>query len=397
MSDKQYARIMMIGKSGVGKSSFLNYLLDGNYFQTREGERGTTGFDTLEFDDVNGIPLQVYDSKGLEVLDLEEIKTELIEFIKGECNQSDPRKWLHSIFYCVNAKNDGFEQAEENLISDISKSISQTVHVVITHCDPDSPKVKELENYIRSRPILKDLNIHIIKVNSTETRKRNGTVYPAFGREQALKEIFELLWSDMAYKISAQYASECYYCFWSMYSELFSWLDSLVKQCSTIKVLKAEIKDVDIEEMLGVSWDDLEKKLDQKIDQLGEKYKLIINPLVEFYNRYSNGLGYRIEMLDVEDFIPEETMRKIDEIDIDDVLSRTKIGKLGQQIEECDESNTWEMIKMIGKGVGALMRVKSLIKEVITELKLLIRPLLPTEEDIQNEMYRVLMEQIRNM
>ena len=396
MSDKQYARIMMIGKSGVGKSSFLNYLLDGNYFQTRKGERGTTGFDTLEFDDVNGIPLQVYDSKGLEVRDFEEIKTELIKFIKGECNQSDPRKWLHSIFYCVNAKNDGFEQAEENLISDISKSISQTVHVVITHCDPDSPKVKELENYIRSRPILKDLNIHIIKVNSTETRKRNA-VYPAFGREQALKEIFELLWADMAYKISAQYASECYYCFWSMYSELFSWLDSLVKQCSTIKVLKAAIKDVDIEEKLGASWDDLEKKLDQKIDQLGEKYKLIINPLVEFYNRYSNGLGYRIEMLDVEDFIPEETMRKIDEIDIDDVLSRTKIGKLGQQIEECDESNTWEMIKIIGKGVGALMRVKSLIKEVITELKLLIRPLLPTEEEIQNEMYRVLMEQTRNM
>ena len=104
MSERTYANIMLIGKTGVGKSSFLNYLLQDNRFKAGvPGHSGgvTQGFETSVYDNVDGLPLRVYDSKGLEVLDLEKLKSELINYLKVQCGNTNPLEWIHSIFYCI--------------------------------------------------------------------------------------------------------------------------------------------------------------------------------------------------------------------------------------------------------------------------------------------------------
>ena len=148
---RDYANIMVIGRTGVGKSSFLNYIIDKEKFKTGKGEPVTMHFDTLEFESVDGIPIRVYDSKGIEVKDLAIIKDETLDFIGKTCGDSDPMKWLHSIFYCVNLASARFELEEARFINDICRTISQTVHIVLTHCDaPDSEAVKKMEDHIKS-------------------------------------------------------------------------------------------------------------------------------------------------------------------------------------------------------------------------------------------------------
>ena len=66
MSEKKYANIMLLGRTGVGKSSFINYLIGEDVSKVGTGMPVTQSFQAYTYDNVNGIPLQIFDSKGLE-------------------------------------------------------------------------------------------------------------------------------------------------------------------------------------------------------------------------------------------------------------------------------------------------------------------------------------------
>ena len=54
---KKYANIMLLGRTGVGKSSFINYLVGKDVCRVATGMPVTQGFETYEYD--NGkIPLR---------------------------------------------------------------------------------------------------------------------------------------------------------------------------------------------------------------------------------------------------------------------------------------------------------------------------------------------------
>lgn len=395
MSEKNYANIMMIGKTGVGKSSFLNYLLQDNKFKagTFANSGGVTqGFETSVFDNVNGIPLRVYDSKGLEVKDFDVIKNDLLNYLKNQCGNSDPLKWIHSIFYCVNVKGGRLEDKEISFINDICGSISQTIHIVLTNCDsPDSTKVIEMENYIRS--ILKNSKTKIIKVNSVETNSRIAKC-KQFGREEALETIFSVLWLDIAYKVSHQYAKEFRMSLDHLYYNLSSTFDSAVSKMTTINVIKEFINEGGLDDMLEDSSDRFEEKRDEEMEKLSQKYTAIINPLIEFYNNYSNGFGYRIQMLDFCDFMPEECLERMEDLDVDDIVENSKMGHLMEEIDDADDDSFFGMLKMLGKTVGLLLRIQSLLKDVIIDIKYEFRKTLPTEDEIACEMYKRLIDAV---
>ena len=392
MSEKNYANIMMIGRTGVGKSSFLNYLLDTDDFKTGKGEPVTQGFETLEFENINGLPIRVYDSKGLEVIDLNAIKNNIISYLKKTCGDNDPMKWIHSIFYCVSVKRARFEPEEVNLIKEICSSISQTVHIVFTHCDsPDSGA--DLEKHIRDSLNMK--NIKFIRVNSVTTKKRTGVQTEPFGREEALDTIFSVLWSDIAYRVSHQYAKEFKKSLDNLYYEMCSMFDSVTNKMTTLNVIKEFINEGGMDDMLEDASDRYEENRDAEMERLSQKYTAIINPVVDFYNNYSDGLGYRIQALDFIDFVPDECLERMEDLDFDEILENSRMGRLMEEIDDADDDSLFGMLKMIGKAVGMLLRIQSLLKDVIYDIKYEFRKTLPTEDEIAEEMYRQLLEAIK--
>ena len=78
---EKYANIMLLGRTGVGKSSFINYLVGKDVCNVGTGMPVTSGFDTYEYNE-GKIPLRIYDSNGLEVQDYSTQKEKIIDFIK---------------------------------------------------------------------------------------------------------------------------------------------------------------------------------------------------------------------------------------------------------------------------------------------------------------------------
>lgn len=87
--EKKYANIMLLGRTGVGKSSFINYLIGKEVSKVGIGMPITQGFNVYQYDSISGTPLQIFDSKGLEVMDYKTIKKDIFDFVGKRCGSQD--------------------------------------------------------------------------------------------------------------------------------------------------------------------------------------------------------------------------------------------------------------------------------------------------------------------
>ena len=397
MSNQKYANIMMIGRTGTGKSSFLNYLLQTDSFKTGKGRPITQGFETLEFDDVNGIPIRVYDSKGLEVIDLAKIKNDIISYIKLKCNDCDPLQWLHSIFYCVSLKRARFEDTEISFIKEVCESIAQTVHIVITHCDaPDSENVREMERYIRSK--LNRTNIRIIKVNSVETVKRNGTRIAAFGREEALNGIFSILWSDMSERIANQYADEASCSIDKIYKSLFSMLDAISDKATTWNAVKVLKNDELFDKYFESISETFDKEIQAESERFTERYLSIMQPLADFFANYSNRLGYDAPTINLDD-LDTPGLSDLPTPDFDGIWEKSDFGTRIKQLEETangiDEKFS-NIFPASGQTLTMFLKIHKLVKELFEDLKADMNKKKPSKEEIARKMYQQFIDALQD-
>ena len=161
--EKRPLELLVLGKIGVGKSSFINYILalkegDSAYCKTGDGERTTERGIFRKEGTVDGIPFNLYDSMGLDATDYDEQKKwiDMIAYFFNPEGRGKPayqvdipsRGFCHSVFYCI----DSYVKIEEEdidieMIEILIKKFKQKVIVVLTKVDR-APKstVDALEN-----------------------------------------------------------------------------------------------------------------------------------------------------------------------------------------------------------------------------------------------------------
>lgn len=152
--------IIVVGKSGVGKSTLINSLFRESFAQTGLGRPVTNEIRKIEKKDY---PLAIYDTPGFELSKGQQskVKEEIIDLISKGIASKDINEAIHCIWYCVNVGgNRTFDETEVAWLKDLTESnkVAQVpIIVVLTQACPKK-KAAEMKSLVEKE------NLDIIKV-----------------------------------------------------------------------------------------------------------------------------------------------------------------------------------------------------------------------------------------
>ena len=119
--------IINIGKTGVGKSTIINAVFGQELARTGIGAPVTEHCDSYRID---GSPITIYDSKGLETGNSAGVLAEIYEVIERQNRRSNTKEYIHICWYCVLDDGNRLDENEVRIINDIRRIIP--VIIVLT-------------------------------------------------------------------------------------------------------------------------------------------------------------------------------------------------------------------------------------------------------------------------
>lgn len=158
--DLKKLNIIIVGKTGVGKSTLINSLFRGNFADTGLGRPVTKKIRVLEKPD---FPLAIYDTPGFELAKDQQdaVKSGIMELINKGIASHDINQAIHCIWYCINVgANRTFDNSEIEWIKSLTKENTVAhvpIIVVLTQAYPKS-KAAEMKAIVEAE------NLDIAKV-----------------------------------------------------------------------------------------------------------------------------------------------------------------------------------------------------------------------------------------
>ncbi len=184
--------VMLLGKTGVGKSTLIN-----NLFNKRLAETGIGRPVTQEIRQYSkeNYPLTIYDTPGLELGGdnaIEQLLKGVNTEIRKGINSGKMEKAIHCILYCVSATSHRFEEEEKKFIRmflDENRDTNIPVIIVITQ-SISKKDAKELKSSIEAE----NLNVtQIVPVLAEDYELDEDTVIKAFGLDRLSELMYEII------------------------------------------------------------------------------------------------------------------------------------------------------------------------------------------------------------
>lgn len=263
--------VAIVGQTGVGKSTFINYLY-GQYVVKADIGRPVTknGFHPVEME-INGLPVTLFDSWGLEVGKHDQWMSELSkELDKRGINQS-ASEWFHSVFYCIQAGGNRVQDCDIGIIKRFVEN-KYNVSVILTKCD----QVGEEDENAMKKTIQESIpGISVISVCSEEKKTRSGDTKP-FGKVDVERKAFSDFFDSLIVRLPLR-------CNYVMKEIKKDWL----------KDMKTYIENVS---HFGLSDSDVNNKMNERTEKLYKMLPLQINneidSTIKMYGDFSKKLGY---------------------------------------------------------------------------------------------------------
>lgn len=152
--------IVVVGKSGVGKSTLINSVFRENLAETGIGRPVTQSIRCITKPD---FPLAIYDTPGFELGKTQQakVKDEVLKIIHAGNTGHDINKAIHALWYCVNVgSNRTFDDSELEWLRSFTEENRLTkvpVFIVLTQAFPKK-KAQEMKQLIENE------NLEICKV-----------------------------------------------------------------------------------------------------------------------------------------------------------------------------------------------------------------------------------------
>ena len=212
--------VLIIGKSGVGKSSLLNYIFGKELEKTGAGKPISEGINTHDYEYDDEFVISISDTEGLEPGKAEQWKKLILNEVKSH-DEKEICEWFNTIIYCFSANSGKVEDFEINIIKELLQEKNQ-VTVVITNCDnendsSDAGKSKRKTIKAMIDRITEKTGIaaaDVVPVCSVKKILLNGKEVAPTGKEKIITLIIENLWKTFREKIPFklyQYENNEYY------------------------------------------------------------------------------------------------------------------------------------------------------------------------------------------
>ncbi len=151
--------IIVVGKTGVGKSTLINSVFREELAQEGMGKPVTTHMSKISKE---GFPLNIYDTRGFELgRDAQiQVRNEIFDTIKAGIKSKDVNQQIHCIWYCINTATNRIEPEEIDWLREFAKENQMTnVPVIIVLTQSFSKK-----NTQAMRQMILDEKLDVIQV-----------------------------------------------------------------------------------------------------------------------------------------------------------------------------------------------------------------------------------------
>ncbi|MDD3306094.1 MAG: GTPase domain-containing protein [Acetobacterium sp.] len=188
MGKRCETNVLILGKTGVGKTSLCNYIFGAEVMKTGAG-RPVTGMgifaETIELSP--DLILHLYDSWGLEA-DKSESWKALIQEVLDQHDVREIKDWFHTIIYCLSAKSARVEDFDLEMIKTLGKD-GNPVLVVLTHCDVMNVEtaIAAMRTEIINKTAVREQDI--IEASSHTKVLLSGKKTEVFGKEKIIHRI----------------------------------------------------------------------------------------------------------------------------------------------------------------------------------------------------------------
>ena len=144
--------ILIVGKSGVGKSTLVNSVFRERIADTGIGKPVTKHLQKISRKDV---PVTLYDTRGLELSPevQKDVETEIFDLIKKNKGTKDE---IHVAYYCIQGTSSRIEDTEIEIL----ETISEKIPVVLILTQAVGEQAKKFES------VLKDMNLSVAAIHS---------------------------------------------------------------------------------------------------------------------------------------------------------------------------------------------------------------------------------------
>lgn len=147
MAEMEPFNILLIGKTGVGKSTLINAIFRENLARTGIGAPVTQHLMKIT---KPGVPVNLYDTKGLELSEQSQrqVQSEVMDLVRSLEATGDPARRIHCVWFCISSLTHRLEATEAAWINGLTNLVP--VFVVLTQA-MDQSSTQPLQAYIREQ------------------------------------------------------------------------------------------------------------------------------------------------------------------------------------------------------------------------------------------------------
>ena len=163
LNDFTKANVMIVGGTGVGKSSLVNCIFGKEVAKVGSGKPQTKGINVF---DNKGSPVVIFDTEGYEIFDGEINNSNFKTVVLAEVNRRsklDLKDQIHLFWYCLSVGNHRITEYDLENIKAL-KSLGVDLAIVFTKCDTE--EIDDNDEGVTSKVFKEILSKERIDLNS---------------------------------------------------------------------------------------------------------------------------------------------------------------------------------------------------------------------------------------
>jgi uncharacterized protein (DUF697 family)/GTP-binding protein EngB required for normal cell division len=178
--ERGHANILIAGRTGVGKSTLINSVFQGDFATTGHGRPVTPNTREITKE---GIPLTIFDTRGLEMGDFARSLTELKTLVSERHADRDEKRHIHVAWVCISEDLRRVESAETELTAMLAEFMP--VIGVITKARADKGFRSEVQRLLPR-------TANVIRVRAIADELDDGHTLPPMGLKELVGLTLEL-------------------------------------------------------------------------------------------------------------------------------------------------------------------------------------------------------------